>query len=61
MLLYRQILLFISILNFTGKMNPAVVPPVLKNNPLKLSQVVFCIRTPREIYHNTDFRENVSS
>ena len=39
----------------------SVISPVLKNNPSKLSQGDFCIRKPREIYHNIDFRENVGS
>ena len=30
-------------------MNCVVIPPVLKNNPSKLSQAVFCIRRPLEI------------
>ena len=42
-------------------MNCVVSPPVLKNNPLMLPQVDFCIRKPREIYHNIDFSENFSS
>ena len=45
-------------LNFTGKMIPFDIPPVLKNNPLELSQGVFW--KPSEIYHNIDFSENVS-
>ena len=42
-------------------MNEVIIPLILKNNPLKLSQGVFCIRKPCEIYHNIDFSENVSS
>ena len=42
-------------------MKAAVIPLVLKNNPSKLSQGVFYIRTPPEIYYNIDFSENVSS
>ena len=42
-------------------MNCVVIPPVLNNNPSKLSQGVLCIREHREIYHNLDFSENVSS
>ena len=41
-------------------MNSAI-SPVLKNNPSKLSQGVLRKRKPREIYHNIDFSENVSS
>ena len=40
-------------------MIPFDIPPVLKNNPSELPQGVF--RKPREIYHNIDFSENVSS
>ena len=39
----------------------SVISPVLNNNPTKLSQGVFLIRKPREIYHNIDFSENISS
>ena len=42
-------------------MNSVVISPVLKNKPWKLSQGVFRIRKPREIYHNIDFSENASS
>ena len=42
-------------------MNCVVIPPVLKNNPSKLSQGDFCVRKPREVCHNIDFNENVSS
>ena len=42
-------------------MNCVVVPPVLKNNPSKLSQGDFCVRKAREVCHNIDFNENVSS
>ena len=42
-------------------MNCAVIPPVLKNKASKLSQVLFYIPKTREIYHNIDFSENVSS
>ena len=41
-------------------MNSVVISPVLKNNPSKLSQGVFRVRKPGEIYH-IDFSENVSS
>ena len=46
-------------------MNYIVIPPVLKKNPLNLSQGVVCIRKPRDhiklSHHNFDFSENVSS
>ena len=42
-------------------MIPVVIPPVLKNKPSKLSQGVFRIRKPPEIFHNIDFSENVNS
>ena len=38
----------------------SVISPGLKKNPSKLSQAVFRIRKPPEIYHNIDFSENVS-
>ena len=38
-----------------------VIPLVLKSNPSKLSQGVFPMRKPLEIYHNIGFSENVSS
>ena len=41
-------------------MIPVVIPPDLNNNPSNLSQSVFRVRKPREIYHNIDFTENVS-
>ena len=40
-----------TLLNFDGKINCVVIPPVLKNNFLKLSQSVFCERKHHEIYH----------
>ena len=42
-------------------MIPVVIPLILTKNLSKLSQGVFHVRKPHEIYHNIDFSENVSS
>ena len=42
-------------------MHCVVIPQVLKKNPSRLPQGVYCIRKPREIYHDIDFKEKISS